>query len=165
MPDNSIFALQAAVEAHRSLDRDTATFIEVSRADGAVITAALAWAAGLHSRVEQRPSEIRYPRGPDIDGMPLSDLEAHAAECRWVLSRIEGRLRRERARGLWLLGVEPQHKITAVRALRDLTGLGLRECNNMVNAAQSVGPQLVLLDSAPNPGTKALAAVAKVEWR
>lgn len=164
MLDSSTLALQAAVEAHRSLDRDTATFTEVSRADAAVITAALAWAVGPHSRPEQRPPEIRYPRGPDIDGMPLSDLEAHAAECRWVLSRIEDRLRRDGARGLWLVSVEPQHKIAAVRALRDLTGLGLRECSAMANATY-VGPQLVLETGTPNPRTEALAAVAKVEWR
>ncbi len=107
-----------------------------------------------------------YPTHEMIEAMTPEELAANLVKARWCLERLHERLRMLGGRSLWLVAYKLAQKIEVIKAIRQITGLGLREAKALCDAVEGGPPQQVgTILMRDDPAVRWLGQVAIVEWR
>ena len=108
----------------------------------------------------------RIPR-EDIDTLNIEQLAQLDIELTWAKRAVHDRIGALGLRQLWMTALPSERDmIHAIKAIRQITGIGLRESKAIVDAVKRGEPQLISVSATVGtPGFDQLAEVATIEWR
>ncbi len=108
--------------------------------------------------------EFEYPSTDVVEAMTLEEADAHLVVASQLLEKLKLQICRLGGKGLWILSF--RSKIDAIKAVREITGLGLKEAKQILDQVEMGTPQLLSGGFSPSHlGIKLLERHATVEWR